>query len=159
MKGFSKYSRQEASTESGFTLVEVFIGLVIFAFIATTLFQTIRLGYSIMGHTRDVTRITQIMQYQAENIRGSSWNTVKSLKGTNSISVDKYGIPTSGKGVTPFGWSSFTLTQILTEKKSDLYVATLTANWTNNQGKSFSRTITTTITEKGINEYYIRTTN
>lgn len=159
MKGFSKYARQDPRGTEGFTLVEVFIGLMIFAFLATALFQTIRLGYSIMGHTRDVTRITQIMQYQAENLRGSSWNTVKSQKGSTSIAVDKYGIPTSGKGVVPFGWSSFTMTQILTEKKSDLYIGTLTASWTNNQGKSFSRTITTSITEKGINEYYIRTTN
>lgn len=145
----------------GFTLVEVVVGLLIFAIAASTVFAVVGQGYLMMSKARDLTRVSQIIQYQTENLRGTAFPDLEKLVGTKMLTVNEQGVPI-GEGkqsVPPFNFREFQLYQVVSQEESDLCRLVLFVRWKDSSGKVHTRSNFTYFTEKGLNEYYIRTSS
>ena len=147
-----------SSNEKGFTLVEVFISVVVFGIFIASIFQYFKYNMELHESARDLNRVTQIMQYQMENLRSTKWTDISKLEGKNVIPVNQDGIPVSSTGTTPFDWQSFSLTQNLTLSKTGFYRAIIVASWTDRLGKTYARRFETWLADEGLNAYYTRST-
>ena len=115
--------------DKGFTLVEVFISVVVFGIFIASIFQYFKYNLNLHESARDLNRVTQIMQYQMENLRSTKWADIPKLEGKNVIPVNQDGIPVNSTGTTPFDWQSFSLVQSLTLSKTGFYRAIIVASW------------------------------
>lgn len=152
-------NRSQNRPGEGFTLVEVLVGLVIFATVAVSIFQVMLLGFRTINHATDVTRVTQILQYQMETLRGTSWANIEKAKGVKKLTVDELGVPTSNSQKIPYNWLEFKMEQELTQVSgsNNLYLVVLRATWKSSSGRSYTKSLSTRISYDGINSYYIRT--
>ena len=148
--------RLKRASSGGFTLLEAMIAMVLFAVTIAGIFQMLSQSFKTAESARDLNRVTQILQYQIEDLRGSNWSTLTAKEGETSILVDAYGIPGSASDVTPFDWQAFSMKQNTTVVAADYIDVTLVVNWTDVQGRSHSQSFKTSFTENGLNAYYAR---
>lgn len=147
-----------AKGKRAFTLVEVFVSIVIFGIFIASIFQYFKYNLSLNETARDLNRVTQIMQYQMEDLRSTKWADLSKLEGKTTIKVDQDGIPVDSKGSVPFNWQNFSLIQTLTLSKTGFYRAVIEASWTDREGKQYSRRFETWLAKEGLNAYYTRST-
>lgn len=65
----------------GFTLVELLIAIIIFSAVILGGFGILRLGIAHVDNARHVTRASQIMQSEIEEIRSKPWSDIVALTG------------------------------------------------------------------------------
>jgi prepilin-type N-terminal cleavage/methylation domain-containing protein len=130
----------------GFTLVEVVVGLGIFALVIASFFQAFSQGFMILESTRDLNRVTQVMQTQVENLRGVVWVDFEKQVGTNKVDVTLAAV------------KSFKMEQSIVADKAGHYQATLVATWTDSRGRNHTKTFVTWFSKNGLNNYYTRST-
>lgn len=132
-----------AQVKKGFTLVEVMVGVGVFAVAMVSIFAVFSQSINIFANTRNANRISQTMQYQMESIRGTKWEVLMEDLGTQTINVDEFGIPTDGNGEIPYDWQAFSMEQNITLEKTDHYLVELTARWTDAEGAGYDRVMKT----------------
>jgi len=144
--------------QQGFTLVEVFMSIVIFGIFIASIFQYLKYNLDLSESARDLNRVTQIMQHQVEDLRSTKWMDLPKLEGKTIIPLNQDGIPVQSSGTIPFNWQKFSLTQNVTLSKTGFYKAIIVASWTDRQGKNYARRVETWLANEGLNAYYTRST-
>ena len=146
---FKKKRRRGESPEddqaSGFTLVEVMVGLAIFVMLIASCFACLRVGNNFVDNARHFTRASQIMQSEVERIRSMAWATLNDLPtGTTRLTLpaqfdhpvyDKYTMSRSISGT------------------GDLRTITVEVAWTDVNGRSHTRRYLTMYTKGGLYDY------
>lgn len=138
--------RPAQTRDSGFTLVEVVVGMGIFVLAMVSFFQAFSQGFMILESARDLNRVTQAMQTQVENLRGGIWSDFEQQVGTIKI---------NGTGIT---LGSFNLEQSIVPDNSGDYKVSIVATWTDRWGRNHSETFLTWFSQNGLNNYYTRST-
>ncbi len=86
---------------TGFTLVETMVGMSVFGVGMVSLYAGIALGFSIVNHTREGLRATQIMVEKMETVRLYSWEQINT-SGFIPATFSEYYYP---PGVGNTNWS------------------------------------------------------
>jgi prepilin-type N-terminal cleavage/methylation domain-containing protein len=111
--------KQARSQNSGYTLIEVMVGVCVLGIAVTSLYGGFVNGFGMMETTRENLRASQIMEERMETIRLYTWNQVTntgfiSTSFTNSYYPD--GITTGTSGITYTG--SITVVKLATNLPS-----------------------------------------
>jgi prepilin-type N-terminal cleavage/methylation domain-containing protein len=153
----SAIGTSKLKASSGFTLVEVLVGLSIAAFALVTLYAGITYGMSVTEVTRENLRATQLILEKFETIRLYTWDQLNGVNGfvvpnsfTNSYTVD----PTTGKGsgVVYNGTMTLETAPITASYSADMKLVTVTLNWTC-AGVPRTRTMQTFVARQGLQQY------
>lgn len=143
---------------SGLTLVETMVGMGVFGVGMFSLYAGISLGFTVVDHTREDLRATQIIVEKMETIRLYSWDQVNTPNFIPATFTDHY-YP-AGVGNTN-GWSSgvvyngtVTLGSGPTGRSysTNLMLVTINVAWSDG-GSSRSRQLSTYISRNGLQNY------
>lgn len=143
---------------SGLTLVETMTGMAVFGVGMFSLYAGISLGFSVVNHTREGLRATQIMVEKMETIRLYSWDQINTANFIPTNFTEHYYPP--GLGSTN-GWSSgvvFDGTVTLSNGPSgqsystNLMKVTIALNWKTKK-VSRSREMSTYVARNGLQNY------
>ena len=130
--------------QAAFTIVEVMIAMVIFAIVIASGFACLKSGLSLMENARHNTRSSQIMQSEIERIRSLPWDEVIALSDDDDVEL----------GSTFIGalYNSYTMERTLSGF-GDVRVVTLVVSWTDNGGRTKTRTYMSQYTRGGLYDY------
>jgi prepilin-type N-terminal cleavage/methylation domain-containing protein len=143
---------------AGFTLVETMVAMGVFGVGMFSLYAGISLGFSIVNHTREGLRATQIMVEKMETIRLYSWEQINTSGFIPATFTEYYYPP--GNGNTN-GWSAgvtFTGTVALgtgptgLSYSTNLTKVTIGLNWVTG-GVSRSKQMSTYVARNGLQNY------
>lgn len=144
MQGVSKRPR------NGFTLVEVIVAMTLLTMVVGGGVAALIQGNRMIEDARDMTRITQILQSEIEELRTMNWSDLNDIKGYTPL-------PLQGKFAAAFK-DRYTVYRLVyddyynTEQKR-VYVV---ANWKDSRGNSQYDYIYTRFTKGGLNDYFYR---
>jgi prepilin-type N-terminal cleavage/methylation domain-containing protein len=147
----------------GYTLVEVLIAVVITAITASVLFVGFDNGFALLRTTREDMRATQILLQKTEAVRLMAWQDL-----TNADSVRNFqenfspsGTATTNSGTLYYGTMSTlgaaTNISNSVSYKGNIYLVTITLNWTNYIGSkpvAHSRQMQTLWALNGMHNYF-----
>lgn len=138
------------SKKSGFTLVELIISLSLVGIVMAGLFSLHGQSLRLIEDSRHLTRVSQILQSEMENMRTMNWNDISGM---------------------PF-YATFEPSGRFSEAFSDRYVCyrfmipkgtnleqretILIAQWRNSRGTLETQVYRTVFSREGINDYYYR---
>lgn len=142
----------------GYSLIEVMCSLFIAAIAATVLFIGFDNGFAILRTTREDLRATQILMQKTEAVRLCTW---QQLTNCTTFSERYYpaGILSTNSGTLYVGKMTVaqsTDSSIPASYRGNLYVVTISVNWTNNIGSKstpHSRQIQTLWAVAGMQSY------
>mgnify|MGYP000851003351 CR=1 FL=1 len=72
--------RKRAASRSGFTLVEVLVGIVLLAIMFTVFYVGITAGFGLIQLARENLRATQILQEKTETLRLLTWEELGQMR-------------------------------------------------------------------------------
>lgn len=134
--------RHKRLATSGFTLLEAMLATVILAFALTSVLALLSHASRFVSDFRKTARSTQILQQKMEDIRLLSWSQLAAY--TNSF-VDTYSGTYSGT-VAQSTFDTYNGT-------ATVKTVTLTVTWKNQRGLSVTNTLTSLVSNGGINTY------
>lgn len=140
---------------SGYTLVEVIIASYILTVVFAALFGAIGQGMNMVEYSRDLTRVSQILQSEMEELRTLNWEELEDMKATTPFEI--YSPET--KFNTAFNQRYTIYRQVLAHpvNTSDMLRVRLYVVWNAPGAGGFQwRLLTTDFTEDGLNDYYYR---
>ncbi len=136
--------RQRLSGRAGFTLIEAMIATVILAFVLTSVLAVASQAARLMANVRWSAQSSQIVQRKAEEVRTMSWAQVQALPSTFTDSTD-----TAGK----FRGLISTAAYDTYSSSTTVLRVTISATWTNKAYRVQTNSVTTLITNSGLNTY------
>jgi len=141
---------------AAFSLVELMVAVLIIVAVVGAVFKLTAQSLFIFERSRDIVRVSQILQYQMETVRSTAVNTLASQvgAGAQTIKVDSSGVPTSGTAAVPHGWEAFTLQQTVETVDTGYYKVTLNASWTDRRGEPRTDQYVTWICDGGLNDFF-----
>lgn len=141
--------------QSGITLVEIVMSVVVLAIMASGIFGSFRYGFFSLLLVRENQRATQIILEKVETIRLYKWDQVTSTNGfIPSTFTDKYDPRATGndQGLTYYGTVTITNCPVGTSYANNMRQLTVTLNWTT-RDIPHTRSVTTFIAKDGIQNY------
>ena len=144
--------------QAGVTLVETMVGMGVFGIGTFSLYAGISLGFSIVNHTREELRATQIMVEKMETIRLYSWDQINTTNFIPTTFTEHY-YP-AGVGQTN-GWSSgvvytgsvtFAASPSTPSYSTNLLKVTIGLNWATDETPR-SKTLSTYVSRDGLQKY------
>lgn len=138
------------SARQGFTVIEVMVAIAIFGLVIAGGLIGIRRGFEVVENSRHYTRISQLLQSEAESLRTLSWDEFCALPATETLALD----PVFDDAGT---YDVYTVVRKITTISASLRQVDVTASFTNRQGRVLSLNYVTFVAEDGVNDYYYRT--
>jgi len=132
------------------TLVEVMVAMAIFGLVIAGGLIGVRRGFEVVENSRHYTRVSQLLQSEAESLRTLSWSDFSALPAEEEVDLD----PVFDDAGT---YDIYTVKRTITSISSSLKQVDVVASFVNRQGKRISMTYTTFVSEDGVNDYYYRT--
>ena len=132
----------------GFTLIETMIAILILSVGLIGLFTAFSNGPAVIRRTAEISTATKIAQDAMEIVRDSSfativgWGTFSNQDFTTTTGNATQGLASLNSGVVLLSISDFI--------DSNIKQVSITVQWTGAQGQTFSRSITTLVTNGGI---------
>jgi len=142
---------------SGFTLAEVLVAVLVLAIIAVAFYGALSSGFSVVQSTREDLRATQILMQKVEAIRLCTWSQLTNF--TFQEQYDPTATSSTSGGVVYNGTvSDGSATNIPNSAAyaSNMRLITLTLNWTNYNGRapvSHARQMQTQVARYGLQNY------
>lgn len=135
-----KKSLKRFCNKGGYTLIEVLVGMFILSFGLVGSFYAMTSTNIYMTQVRQQSLATQILQERIEEIRGlSSWTAVTNIQNNSNFTSSA-----SDELKGAVGTQSIAITGKLAK-------ITLTVSWKGQDGRDFSQSMTTYLTQAGIN--------
>jgi prepilin-type N-terminal cleavage/methylation domain-containing protein len=135
--------RQAISRQDGFTLIEVLVAAVILGFALGSVLTISSHAFVYLNDIRRTARSSQVLQQKIEDIRLWNWSQLQSAPLTFSD---------TNIGVNYQGW--------ITTNSYDTYLGsttvmrvTLFVTWTNSNRRPMTNTLSTLISNGGLNKY------
>ena len=135
--------------QTGFTLVEVMIAMVVFSMVIAGGLIGISRGFELIDTTRNYTRSSQVLQSELELLRTLPWATFSELSDTEL--TDKF----QEQIATQFGEDTYKGAVTTTLTGGDLMQITVTVEWSGKKGRVHTLNYVTYFTEGGVNDYYL----
>ncbi|PYI84618.1 MAG: hypothetical protein DME26_12950 [Verrucomicrobia bacterium] len=154
MRLWSNKRAPKETTQNGFTLIEVLIGMAIVGGLIITLYTGLAWGFRVIRLARENIRATQVMAEKMETIRLYNWDQVTS----NGFIPSTFNVPyypvgqTNGSGVIYHGTMTVTNATLGTSYDPDMRRVIVTLNWTTGQLPR-TRTIETYVSRYGLQNY------
>lgn len=150
---------QQKNGHSGFTLVEVMVGVLIMGVVLTSVFSGILYGNTEVQRSRENLRATQVVLEKMEGIRLYTFDQlVSSNMFPTTFTANYYPLATGSQspGVTYYG--KFTISDAGTgaDYNSNIRLVTVSVIWTNqigNQAVAQTRQMKTLVARYGIQNY------
>jgi len=141
--------RLENTAQSGFTLVEVMVGMFLLAVVFTSAFGSYFLGMRIVEDAREELRASQIIQSELEAMRTMNWADMEELAalGTSQFSPQGTFIQNFANDYISYRYVS---------NDADKKRVVIWVWWKNSRGTYTFQIFNTVFTKNGINDYYYR---
>ena len=141
---------------AAFTLVEVMIASGTFAVACFAGFAGVLQGFQIMQSTRENLRATEILQDNMEILRLYTWQQLNTagfvpLSFTNSF--NPAGAASGHAGVTYYGTVTPAAAPLTESYHTNMQMFTFQLNWTDGNGLTHQRQLTTLVSFYGIHNY------
>jgi prepilin-type N-terminal cleavage/methylation domain-containing protein len=145
-RGVASRHRRLAS-RAGFNLIEVSIATLVIGILVASILTTVTHGFGILSRSRETLRGNQILQQELETIRTYTWTQMtNSANFTNSSVSDRGVIYFVTKSVVPYTNSTgYGLT--------NMRKVTVSILWTNMTGDPITKSMTTLVSQGGLNDY------
>lgn len=124
------------------------IALFIMTLAAGGIYYSIGQTLNMTSNSRDLTRVSQILQSEMENLRAMNWTDYATMVGTQAF--------TPHSRFTNEFEDRYSLERSITKIADDHYEASVTASWTDRLGHTHTREYTSYFTKDGLNDYYYR---
>jgi prepilin-type N-terminal cleavage/methylation domain-containing protein len=133
--------------QAGFNIIEVSIATLIIGVLVASILTTITHGFGILSRSRETLRGNQILQQELETIRTYSWTQMTNSANFGSTNIADGGVVYSvAKYVAPYTNSTIYGT-------NNIRKVTVTIVWTNMNGDQMSKSMTTLVSQGGLNDY------
>jgi prepilin-type N-terminal cleavage/methylation domain-containing protein len=142
-------NKKHLSSEEGFTLVEVVIGMVLMAVVFTAAYGSYFLGMRIIQDAREEVRAHQIIQSELERLRTKNWNQLGELGATSLFTPQ-------GNFVQKYAdqYTAYRLVRDVSGKPQKYVI--IIVLWKKSHGEDGKAVFNTIFTEGGLNDYYYR---
>jgi Tfp pilus assembly protein PilV len=139
------------------TMMEVLIAAVLLAFVIMSSLTALSQAYAFTRHARMITLAGQIVQSVMEDLRLRNYNELKTYAAqaqpvnfASTLASERF----TSNFTTGFSLSgNFTTLVASSPAQLGKISVTLTVNWSE-QGSTFTRTLATYFSEKGLSDYY-----
>jgi prepilin-type N-terminal cleavage/methylation domain-containing protein len=138
--------------QSGFSLVEVTVGMAVIGTTSIALFSGFTSGFFTMQMARENLRATQIMLEKTETLRLYSWDQINTVGFIPPTFSARYDPNSTNAGIIYSGSITITPCSLPTTFSNDMRTVTVNLNWTTGQLPR-SRTFSTYISRNGIQNY------
>lgn len=128
----------------GFTLLEAMIATLILGFVLSSVLAVVSRCARYLTDIRRTARSSQVLQQKMEDVRLLSWSNVQSLPATFTDPNDTAG--TYSGSVAQSAYDSYSGTTTVTK-------VTLTVTWKSQSGKVLTNSLTSLVTNGGLNKY------
>jgi Tfp pilus assembly protein PilV len=136
--------RQRLTGCGGFTLIEAMIATVILAFVLTSVLAVASQAARLMANVRWSAQSSQIVQRKAEELRSLTWAQVQSLPTTFTDATDSAG---KFQGlISTAAYDSY-------NGSTTVMRVTISVTWTNKAYRVQTNSVTTLVTNSGLNSY------
>jgi uncharacterized protein (TIGR02598 family) len=147
--------RSPGKKRSGFTLIEVALGVTILAVGFMGMIEGMVIGYEMLETAHKQTIAAQIMQGEVEYLRMQPWSTIQGLNSTSAAYLSTYTEFASTSLATVAGTSLTFARQVASsDPHPNLRQITMTVTWTSFTGTSHSRSCNAYIGKYGLNVSY-----
>ncbi|MBD5781800.1 prepilin-type N-terminal cleavage/methylation domain-containing protein [Pelagicoccus sp. NFK12] len=146
----NRIGRKKPSKQSGFTLVEAMVAMVIASVALVGVFGGLGRSFELIEESRDSTRVAQIIQSELEDLRTLSWSEVAALPENSGWFTP------SSSFASEFGTRYSCYRQIFARGTGDQFVMRVWVKWTNSDGHTKLDNFMTLYTKGGFNDYYYR---
>lgn len=149
--------RRARNHETAFTLVEVVIGVLVLAIMATSLYSAFSYGFSTMQASREDLRATQIVMQKTEGVRLCTWSELRNINFQEAY--DPRDVTNGGGGTTFFGTVRTNAASAVPSScsyQTNMRLVTVTVYWTNYYGsrpQAHSRQAQTEVARYGMQNY------
>ena len=155
MRIFIPERLNSGSRQTGYTLAEVMVGIVIVSVMFLTLYLGFTQGFGVVQGSRENMRATQILQQQAEIIRLYTWEQVDPASGwippTTSWTFYPLG-GTGNRGITYTGTVSVANAPMTESYAADNKLVTFALTWKSGSVQR-QRRIYTLVSKYGLHNY------
>ncbi len=128
----------------GFTLLEAMIATMILGFVLASVLAVTSQSFRYLSDIRRTARSSQVLQQKLEDIRLLSWTDVNALPSTFTDPSDSSGLYKGSITMAPYDSYSSTTT---------VMKVTLTVTWKNNNSRVMTNTLSTLVSNGGLNKY------
>jgi len=149
---FGKQGRRPGRYASGFSLVEVSVGMAVVATSAAALFSGFTSGFFTMQMARENFRATQILQEKTEMLRLYSWDQVNTAGFVPTTFATPYDPSSTNGGVVYQGTLTIAPCPVAASYSSEMRQVTITLNWRTG-ALNRSRTFKTYVAHHGLQNY------
>ena len=166
MKPYTNIQLRPGSARTGFSLVEVMVGVAVFGLTCVSLYAGVTFGFNSVQLARENLRATQILVEKMEVIRLYSWDEINESGFIPATFEARYApggtVTTTGpngrpvvnpaEGVTYYGTISITNAPMSENYRQNVKRIDLTVRWTTGKlGRS--RSLSTLVTMDGLQAY------
>lgn len=130
----------------GFTLFEVMIAMAVFTMVIAGGFACFNIGLGLIENSRHSTRSCQIMQSEIERVRSLPWAEIEALPASDAD------VPLASGFTTESAYDVYTMKRVVSGS-GDSRVVTLEVEWSDNSGRSHTRTYVAQYTKGGLYDY------
>jgi prepilin-type N-terminal cleavage/methylation domain-containing protein len=131
-------------SKNGFTLMEVMIATAILGVVLASVIALGAQSFRYVSDIRRAARASQVLQQKLEDIRLLSWSQMQALPSTFTDPNDAAGIYSGSISQSPYDSYGGATT---------LMTVTLTVTWTNQTGALLSKSLSTLVSNNGLNKY------
>jgi prepilin-type N-terminal cleavage/methylation domain-containing protein len=132
--------------QSAFTLIEVMVAMVLFATVVAGGFSCFKMGLGLVENSRHNTRVCQIMQNEIERVRSLPWAEI------NALPSSELDVAMASDFVGESGYDAYTMKRFISGS-GDTRKVILEVEWSDNSGRSHSRTYAAQYTKLGLWDY------
>jgi type II secretory pathway pseudopilin PulG len=138
--------RRQFRAEGGFTLAEAIMATLILAFVLTSVLAVASQCTRYLVDIRRTARASQVLQQEMEYVRLLDWSAVQALTNTFSDPQDTNHVYAGTISKSSYTAANYGATTTVTE-------VTLSVTWTNPSNIVFTNTLTTLVSDGGLNKY------
>jgi prepilin-type N-terminal cleavage/methylation domain-containing protein len=139
--------RLSRRSQAGYSLVEVSVAALVVGILIASILSTVTHGFGILARSRETLRAHQILQQEVETVRTYSWSQM-----TNNVNFGTTNVSDSGvvywvtRSADSYGNST-------NYGSNHLKKVTISIQWTNMTGDSMRKSMTTLVSQNGLNDY------
>jgi len=139
-------SRARSWSEKGFTLVEAIVATLILAIVLVSVLAVASQSARYLTDIRRTTRASQVLQQEMEAIRLMDWTTLQALTNSFTDPNDTNHIFAGTITQANYAPAAYGTT-------NTIVTVTLTVTWTNQVNTVLTNTLTTLVSNGGLNKY------
>lgn len=144
--------RLSSGVESGFTLVEMMVAILVLGLVLAAAFATVGQALQTVEISRDYARVAQILQSEMEDLRTKSWSGLEARQTEDAgvVSIDL-----ASEFNESFG-SRYRAFRYIQNRHADQKQATIWVYWWDARGNFRIKQTVSWFTENGLHDYYYR---